>query len=111
MADQTAKAVRSQTEKAALALLRERALLVGEAATARHERDQLAEALHRATDHYNTRYAAAVAGGWTADDLARLGLDAPESSSPRRRRPPRPATEPESAGEQGVQAGEQGVGL
>ncbi|WP_018252748.1 hypothetical protein [Salinispora mooreana] len=105
MADQTAKAVRSQTEKAALALLRERTNLVGEAATARHERDQLAEALRQATDHYNTRYAAAVAGGWTADDLARLGLGAPESNSPRRRRPPRPATEPESAGEQGVQAG------
>lgn len=115
---QTAKAVRSQTERAALALLRERANLVGEAAMARHERDQLAEALRQANDHYSATYAAAVAGGWTAADLDRLGLDAPESGSPRRRRPPRPAAQPQpqpdSVGEHGigahgVQVGELGI--
>ncbi|SCL43835.1 hypothetical protein GA0070606_0026 [Micromonospora citrea] len=92
MAEQSAKAVRTETEKAALQLLRERANLVGEAATARHERDQLAEALREASTRYAARYADAVAGGWTADDLAKLGLDAPESSgTSRRRRAPRQA--------------------
>lgn len=85
MVEQSSKVVRSQTVKAALNLLRERTNLVGEAATARHERDQLAEALRQANDRYSERYAAAVQGGWTADELARLGLDAPESSTTRRR--------------------------
>lgn len=92
MAEQSAKAVRSETEKAALQLLRERANLVGEAATARHERDQLADALREASTRYADRYAAALQGGWTAEELARLGLDAPESAPARRRRPPRPVS-------------------
>ncbi|MER6757630.1 hypothetical protein ABT235_25990 [Micromonospora echinofusca] len=92
MAEQSAKAVRTETEKAALQLLRERAALVGEAATARHDRDQLVDALREANARYATRYADALAGGWTADELAKLGLDAPESSTTtRRRRPPRQA--------------------
>ncbi|WP_089156011.1 hypothetical protein [Micromonospora sp. NBS 11-29] len=92
MAEQSAKAVRSETEKAALQLLRERANLVGEAATARHERDQLAGALREANARYGERYAAAVQGGWTEEELARLGLDAPPQPGPtRRRRAPRPA--------------------
>jgi hypothetical protein len=90
MAEQSAKAVRSETEKAALQLLRERANLVGEAATARHERDQLAGALREANARYGERYAAAVQGGWTEEELARLGLEAPEASPSRRRRVPRP---------------------
>ncbi|PWU52739.1 hypothetical protein DLJ47_17975 [Micromonospora sp. S4605] len=94
MAEQSAKAVRSETEKAALALLRERANLVGEAATARHERDQLAEALREANARYSARYTAALQGGWTADELAKLGLDAPESGPARRRRPTRSASSP-----------------
>lgn len=104
MVEQSAKTVRSETEKAALQLLRERANLVGEAATARHERDQLAEALRQANDRYNARYTAALQGGWTTEDLDKLGLDAPESGSSRRRRPSRStATEP---GQQRVPAGE-----
>ncbi|MFF3857120.1 hypothetical protein [Micromonospora sp. NPDC002575] len=99
MAEQSAKAVRSETERAALHLLRERATLVGEAATARHERDQLAGALHEASTRYAERYAAAVQGGWTEDELARLGLDAPEPGPSRRRRAPRTAT-PSTPGEQ-----------
>ncbi|MEU7935257.1 hypothetical protein [Micromonospora echinofusca] len=92
MAEQSAKAVRTETEKAALQLLRERAALVGEAATARHDRDQLADALREANTRYATRYADALAGGWSAEELAKLGLDAPESSSTsRRRRAPRQA--------------------
>ncbi|MFF0182594.1 hypothetical protein ACFYPF_26245 [Micromonospora sp. NPDC005223] len=91
MAEQSAKAVRSETEKAALQLLRERANLVGEAATARHERDQLAGALREANARYGERYTAAVQGGWTEEELARLGLDAPESAPSRRRRAPRQA--------------------
>ncbi|MFY1599857.1 hypothetical protein [Micromonospora sp. WMMD737] len=92
MAEQSAKAVRSETEKAALQLLRERAALVGEAATARHDRDRLVDALREANARYAARYTDAVAGGWTDDDLAKLGLDAPESSTTtRRRRPPRQA--------------------
>ncbi|WP_047891168.1 hypothetical protein [Micromonospora sp. RV43] len=99
MAEQSAKAVRSETERAALALLRERANLVGDAATARHERDQLAESLREANARYADRYDAALRGGWTVQDLAKLGLDAPESAPARRRRPPRPAT-PAEPGEQ-----------
>ena len=91
MAEQSAKAVRNETEKAALQLLRERANLVGEAATARHERDQLADALREAHARYGERYTAAVQGGWTEEELARLGLDAPQSGPTRRRRAPRPA--------------------
>lgn len=91
MADQSAKAVRNETEKAALQLLRERANLVGEAATARHERDQLASALREADTRYGERYTAAVQGGWTEEELARLGLDAPQAGPTRRRRAPRPA--------------------
>ncbi|MFY1573338.1 hypothetical protein ACN26Z_00390 [Verrucosispora sp. WMMD703] len=97
MAQQSAKAARAETEKAALGLLRDRANLVGEAATARHDRDQLAEALRAANARYAERYAAAVEGGWTADDLAKLGLDAPESSTVKRRRSRRPAS---ASGEQ-----------
>ncbi|GAB3866186.1 hypothetical protein GCM10029963_79890 [Micromonospora andamanensis] len=96
MAEQSAKAVRAETEKAALGLLRERANLVGEAATARHDRDQLAEALSAANSRYAESYAAAMDGGWTADDLAKLGLDAPESNTVRRRRPRRPASPSDS---------------
>ncbi|MGC5033807.1 hypothetical protein [Micromonospora sp. DT229] len=92
MVEQSAKAVRAETERAALGLLRERANLVGEAATARHDRDQLAEALRAANARYAERYAAAIEGGWTVDDLARLGLDAPESSTAKRRRSRRPAS-------------------
>ncbi|MEV4826485.1 hypothetical protein [Micromonospora sp. NPDC049274] len=98
MAELSAKAVRGETEKAALQLLRERANLVGEAATARHERDQLAGALREANARYGERYAAAVQGGWTEDELARLGLDAPEPGPSRRRRAPRPAI-PATTGE------------
>lgn len=87
MAEPSAKAVRAETEKAALQLLRERANLVGEAATARHDRDQLAEALREANARYAERYAAALQGGWTPDDLVKLGLDTPESAPARRRRP------------------------
>ncbi|GIJ28283.1 hypothetical protein Vqi01_34450 [Micromonospora qiuiae] len=105
MAEQTAKAVRAETEKAALQLLRERANLVGEAATARHERDQLAEALREANARYADRYAAALQGGWTPDDLTKLGLDAPVSAPARRRRPPR-STSPSAAGEQVAPPGE-----
>ncbi|MEV0005863.1 hypothetical protein AB0H28_26760 [Micromonospora sp. NPDC050980] len=86
MAEQSAKAVRSETEKAALQLLRQRANLVGEAATARHERDQLADALREANARYSERYTAAVQGGWTEEELARLGLDAPQPGPARRRR-------------------------
>ncbi|WP_433233909.1 hypothetical protein ACQP2H_31930 (plasmid) [Micromonospora sp. CA-248260] len=96
MVEQSAKAIRSETEKAALRLLRERANLVGEAATARHERDQLAEALRQANDHYNARYSAALAGGWTPDELTKLGLDAPDQGPSRRRRSAR-STAPEPA--------------
>ncbi|MFY1621631.1 hypothetical protein ACN268_00335 [Micromonospora sp. WMMD735] len=96
MVEQSAKAIRSETEKAALRLLRERANLVGEAATARHERDQLADALRQANDHYNARYSAALAGGWTPDELTKLGLDAPDQGPSRRRRPAR-STAPEPA--------------
>ncbi len=105
MTEQTAKAVRSETEKAALQLLRERANLVGEAATARHERDQLVEALRGANARYADRYAAALQGGWTPDDLVRLGLDAPESGPARRRRAPR-STPPSPPGEQAAPPGE-----
>ncbi|TNH28764.1 hypothetical protein FHG89_14025 [Micromonospora orduensis] len=92
MAEQSAKAVRGETEKAALQLLRERANLVGEAATARHERDQLAAALVEAMNRYAATYTAAVQGGWTQGELAKLGLDAPSPAPARRRRAPRPAT-------------------
>jgi hypothetical protein len=94
MAELSAKAVRGETEKAALQLLRERANLVGEAATARHERDQLAGALREANARYGERYTAAVQGGWTEEELARLGLDAPESGPSRRRRVPRQPAPP-----------------
>ncbi|MFI7080935.1 hypothetical protein ACIBO1_26885 [Micromonospora sp. NPDC049903] len=92
MVEQTAKAVRAETERAALGLLRERANLVGEAATARHDRDQLAESLRAANARYAERYDAAVQGGWTPEDLAKLGLDAPEATTGRRRRSRRPAS-------------------
>ncbi|MGN9774823.1 hypothetical protein ACTMS0_03435 [Micromonospora sp. H33] len=67
-----------------------------------HERDQLAEALREANARYTERYRAALQCGWTADDLAKLGLDAPESGPARRRRPPRPT--PPSAHQPGEQA-------
>ncbi|MBM0235307.1 hypothetical protein JNW91_28035 [Micromonospora sp. STR1_7] len=105
MAELSVKAVRGETEKAALQLLRERANLVGEAATARHERDQLAAALVDAMGRYAATYTAAVQGGWTESELAKLGLDAPESAPSRRRRAPRPATPP-SRGEQTAVADE-----
>ncbi|WP_433121930.1 hypothetical protein [Micromonospora sp. CA-246542] len=97
MAELTAKAVRGETERAALQLLRERANLVGEAATARHERDQLAGALREANARYAERYTAALQGGWTGDELTKLGLDAPESAPSRRRRAPQPVTPPTAA--------------
>ncbi|MET7817348.1 hypothetical protein [Micromonospora zamorensis] len=99
MAELSAKAVRGETEKAALQLLRERANLVGEAATARHERDQLVGALREANARYAERYSAALQGGWTGDELVKLGLDAPESVPSRRRRAPQPVTPP-TVGEQ-----------
>ncbi|MEV0216519.1 hypothetical protein [Micromonospora sp. NPDC050695] len=92
MAEQSVKAIRGETEKAALQLLRERANLVGDAATARHERDQLAAALVDAMARYEATYTAAVQGGWTEGELAKLGLDAPSPAPARRRRAPRPAT-------------------
>ncbi|TDB80154.1 hypothetical protein [Micromonospora sp. KC721] len=114
MAEQSVKAVRAETEKAALQLLRERTNLVGEAATARHERDQLAEALRQASTRYAERYQAALQGGWTAADLARLGLDAPELESSKRRRssrstPPTPpaAHQPDEPVDVGVDTGTQ----
>ncbi|RAN98226.1 hypothetical protein [Micromonospora noduli] len=105
MAELSAKAVRGETEKAALQLLRERANLVGEAATARHERDQLAGALRDANARYAERYTAALQGGWTGEELAKLGLDAPESAPARRRRAPQPVT-PHTPGEQTAVADE-----
>lgn len=99
MAELSAKAVRGEIERAALQLLRERANLVGEAATARHERDQLVGALREANGRYAARYTAALQGGWTGDELAKLGLDAPESAPSRRRRAPQPVM-PSTPGEQ-----------
>jgi hypothetical protein len=90
--DQNAKAARAAAERAALELLRERASLVGTAATAMHLRNQLAEHLEHANAAYAEHYQRARDGGWTPQELAKLGLESPETDGATRRRRPTRAT-------------------
>lgn len=93
MVDQNAKAARAAAERAALELLRERASLVGTAATAMHLRNQITEQLDHANAAYAEHYQRARDGGWTTQELAKLGLEPPAADgATRRRRTPRATT-------------------
>ncbi|MGC9670991.1 hypothetical protein ACNTMW_31140 [Planosporangium sp. 12N6] len=99
-------AARRSAERAATEMLRARAALVGDAAVARDERDRLRALADAADAEYAARYQAALAGGWSPDELNRLNLDAPdaEGNGGRRRRsrgtptPDSPADTPASTG-------------
>ncbi|MEV0732381.1 hypothetical protein [Polymorphospora sp. NPDC050346] len=90
MAGQTARGTRQQVERAALDLLRDKTALVGQAATDQHAWQELAGKTADALDTYAASYTTALDGGWTAEELDKLGLKTPPNQGTnRRRRTPR----------------------
>ncbi len=76
-------------EAAARALLDSKVTAVRTLAHARQAREDARTALTDAERVDATTYAAAMRAGWTADELKRVGLDAPSKRNPGRPRTPR----------------------
>lgn len=95
MTRESPKNISTKAERAALALLSNRAAGIGEAAVLRHRIDDLIEQLDTVGDQYATALTKLRDNGWSNDELRQLGLtDAPAPSTTGRRRPARPVPAP-----------------
>lgn len=74
---------------AARALLDDKVTAVRTLAEARQKREDARTALSDAERGDTTAYTAALKAGWTADELKRVGLEAPTKRAPGRPRSPR----------------------
>ncbi|MGO1568543.1 MAG: hypothetical protein ACTHXC_10980 [Brachybacterium sp.] len=92
---------KDQSQDKLRAVLDERMRLGNDLLEAAAARTTAQEAVAAAERQYAAAHKAAIAGGWTATDLRKAGLNAPQGTSPRRPRrraapSEDPASEPES---------------